>query len=97
MNVFYDVKQWPNHRVHREWQLPIFGVHSIMMEKSAPAEGVVWAPTPFNSSYEYVQSCSVRPSWEGRYTPPILSLPLNVLCGPNDHIKINFLTGDNFS
>jgi hypothetical protein len=27
----------PNHRVHRDWQCPIFGVQSIMMEKSALA------------------------------------------------------------
>jgi hypothetical protein len=26
-----------NHRVYTEWQLPLSGVHSIMMEKSAPA------------------------------------------------------------
>ncbi len=26
-----------DHRVHTEWQLPIFGVYSIMMEKSALA------------------------------------------------------------
>jgi hypothetical protein len=26
------------HRVHTEWQLPISGVHSIMIEKSALAE-----------------------------------------------------------
>ncbi len=38
-------------------------------------------PTPFHYIYHHVQSCSVRPSWEGRYTQPISSLPLYVLCG----------------
>jgi hypothetical protein len=36
------------HRVHTEWQCPISGVHSIMMEQSALAgEGVGCTPTPF--------------------------------------------------
>ncbi len=40
-----------------EWQWPISGVHSIMMEKSAPAgEG------GGGSSYHHVQSCSVNSS-----------------------------------
>jgi hypothetical protein len=44
-------------------QLPVSGVHSIMMEKSAPAgEGGGCTPTPFYSSYHHVQSCSVRSS-----------------------------------
>ncbi len=39
-----------NHRVRTEWQLPIYGVHSIMMEKSALAgEGGGCTPTPFHS------------------------------------------------
>ncbi len=33
-----------------------------------------------HSIYHHVQSCSVRSSWEGRYTPSLASLPLNVLC-----------------
>ncbi len=32
-------------------------------------------PAPFHSSYHHAQSCSVWPSWEGRYTPSISSLP----------------------
>ncbi len=64
------------------------GVHSIMMEKSALA-GEDWCtPTPFHSSYHHLQSCSVRSSWEGGYTPSISSLPLYVLCG-----LIHVLTG----
>ncbi len=38
-------------------------------------------PTPFHFSYHHVHSCSVLSSWEDRYTPPISSLPLYVLCG----------------
>ncbi len=59
-----------------------------MMEKSALAGEVAGACPPFHSTciYHYVQSCSVRSSWEGRYTPPISCLPIYVLCGP-DHRK----------
>ncbi len=50
------------------------------MEKSALAGeggggGARRRPTPFHSSYHHVQSCSLRSSWEGSYTPPISSLP----------------------
>ncbi len=31
--------------------------------------------------YHHVQSCSVRASSEGKYTPPLSTLPLYVLCG----------------
>jgi hypothetical protein len=38
------------HRVHTEWQWPISGVHSIMMEKSAlTGEGGGCRPIPFHS------------------------------------------------
>ncbi len=68
-----------HHRAHTEWQLPISGVHSVMMEKSTLAgEGGGCTPTPFHSLYHHVQSCSVRSSWEGRHTPPISSLPLYI-------------------
>ncbi len=70
-----------NHRVLTKWQWPISDVHSIMMEKTSL--GWWWwgcTPTPFHSIYHHVQSCSVRSSWEGRYTPSISSLPLYVLC-----------------
>jgi hypothetical protein len=48
-----------NHRVRTEWKWPIFGVHSIMMEKSAPPgeRGGVARPPPFTISaitYEVV-------------------------------------------
>jgi hypothetical protein len=39
-------------------------------------------PIPFHSIYHHIQSCSVRSSWVGRYTHPISSLPIYVLCGP---------------
>ncbi len=31
--------------------------------------------------YHHVQSCSVRSCWVGRYTHPVSSLPIYVLCG----------------
>ncbi len=65
------------HRVHIEWQLPLFGVHAIMMEKSAqPGENGGCTPTPFHSIYNQVQSFSVRSSWEGRCTPPSSTITL---------------------
>jgi hypothetical protein len=39
-------------------------------------------PTRFHDIYHHVQSCSVRFSWQGRYTPPVSSLPLYTLCPP---------------
>ncbi len=41
-----------SHRVHIEWQWPLSGVYSIMMEKSAqPGAGGGCTPTPFHSIY----------------------------------------------
>ncbi len=69
-------------RVHTEWQLPLHGVHSIMMEKLAQASvGRGCTPTPFHCIYHHIQSCSVRSSWVGRYTHPISSLQIYVLYG----------------
>ncbi len=45
--------------------------------------GSLCTPSPFHYIYHHIQSCSVRSSWEGRYTPPISPLPLYVLCGYN--------------
>jgi hypothetical protein len=40
-----------NHRVHTEWQWPLFGVYSIMMERSAqPSEDGGVRPPPFTMS-----------------------------------------------
>jgi hypothetical protein len=99
LSVFYDVNQLPKHRVQTEWQLPISGVHSIMMEKFAQdGEGGGYnPPSSFYSSYTHVQSSMYAPAERAdthSYNSP---LPLNVLCGPNDQIKVNFLTGDQFS
>jgi hypothetical protein len=59
------------HRVDTEWQWPHPGVFSIMMEKLAqPGEGGGCTSTSFPSIYHHVQSCSVRSSWESRYTHP---------------------------
>ncbi len=75
-----------HHRVHTEWQLPLSGVHSSMMEILALAGESAGGcmPTRFHYFYHHVQSCGIRSSWEGRYTPPFSTLPLYVLCG--DHI-----------
>ncbi len=64
-----------NQGVYTDWQCPLSGAQSIMRVKSAQAgEG---------GEFVHVKSCSVRSSWEGRYTPPISPLPLYVLCGYN--------------
>ncbi len=66
----------PLHRVHTEWQLPLSGVHTILMEKLArPGEGGECTPTFFHYIYQHVQSCGVRSSWEGRSD----TLPLFIL------------------
>jgi hypothetical protein len=61
------------HRVHTEWQLPRFGVYIPSWWKISPAWWEWWV------HIHLVQSCGVRSSWEGRYTPPISTLPLYVL------------------
>jgi hypothetical protein len=62
-----------DHRVHTEWQRPLSGVHSIMIEKLAQAGDFI---------YHHMQSCIVRSSSEDRYTDPISSVPIcTVLCG----------------
>ncbi len=70
------------HTVHTEWQWPLSGVHSIMMEKSAqPGECGECTAIPFHYIYHCIQSFSVRSSWEGRYLAPISTLLLYLLCG----------------
>ncbi len=39
-----------------------------------------WGCTPSPLSLYHEQSCGVRSSWEGRYTPPISALPFSPLC-----------------
>ncbi len=73
-------KQCLAHRVHTEWQWPLSGDHSIMMVKSAqPGEGEGCTPSLFHCVYHREQNSGA--SCERRYTPPISSLPLYVLCG----------------
>jgi hypothetical protein len=71
------------HRVHTEWQWPLSGVYSIMMEKSAhPGESGGCTPTPFHYIYHHAQSCGVRcRHTHYSVTHPISTLPLYVLCG----------------
>ncbi len=53
---------WADHRVDREWQLPISGPHPIMMERSALADGGGWGvhAHPLSLYYQHVQSFCVR-------------------------------------
>ncbi len=52
VNLFHS-----HHRVCTEWQRPLSGVHTIMMEKFAHAgEGGRCTPTPFHYIYHHVQS-----------------------------------------
>ncbi len=68
---------------HTESQPTLSGVHTVMMEKLAQAgEGGGCTPIPFHYIYHHIQSCSVSSSWVGRYTHPISSLQIYVLCGP---------------
>ncbi len=82
----------PSHRVHTEWQPTPSGVHSIVMEKLAQAsEGGGCTYTSFHYSYHYVQSCSLRSSWEGRYAHYPLFISTNilyVLCGPSSEFTL---------
>ncbi len=52
-------------------------------------------PSPFHYIYHHVHSCSVRSSWEGRYTPPISSLPVCTLWFRQPDTKIWALTNHN--
>jgi hypothetical protein len=71
------------HRVHTEWQWPIFLAYIPSWWKNQPKLVRVGGCTltPFHSIFHHVQSCSVRSSWEGRSTLCISSLSLYVLCG----------------
>jgi hypothetical protein len=55
------------HRVHTEWQWPLSGVHSIMMEKSAQA-GEDWGCTP-NPLSLCPTSCTLYKVCGVRYSP----------------------------
>jgi hypothetical protein len=48
---------------YTEWQRPLSGIHSIMMEKlDQTGEGGGCAPAPLHYIYHHVQSCSARSS-----------------------------------
>ncbi len=72
-------------RVHTEWQLVTLWRTFHHDGKISPA----WwgwgahARPPFHYIYLHVQSSNVRSSREGRYTSPIFTLPLYILCGSN--------------
>ena len=70
------------HRVHTEWQRPLSGIHSIMMEKLAQAcEGGGCTPTPFRYIYHHVQICGVSLQLRGQiHTPYFYSTPICILC-----------------
>ncbi len=65
-----------NHRVYR----PLYGVHYIMMVKSAQA-GMSGGctSTPFHYIYHHVQSCGVRSSWDVGWPNRIVINALNVV------------------
>jgi hypothetical protein len=73
-----------DHSVHIEWQWPISGVHSIMMEKSALAgeSGGCTSPLPLYLLYHLVQKVAVyalAESWQIHSLYFISTL--YVLCG----------------
>ncbi len=76
-------------RVHTVWRLPISGIHG----KISPGWWGVLAH-PLSAYYHHVQSLSVRSSWVGRYTHPISSLLIYVLC-VRDHILHELNTNKN--
>jgi hypothetical protein len=83
-----------------EWQRSLSGVHSIMREKlvRAGVGGEVQAhPLPFHHIYHHVQSCGVRSSCEGKYTPLFLLYPYMYSVGPwpPPETFLTFLTGRN--
>ncbi len=72
-------RNWAPTTEYTEWQWPLSGVHSIMMEKLAQAGECGWVhATPFQYIYHHIQSCGVRSSWEGRYTFPLFLLYPNI-------------------
>ncbi len=70
------------HWVHTEWQLPLSGVHSIMMEKSAQPgkEGGGALPPPFTISAITCKVAVSAPAERANTPPSISTLPQYVLC-----------------
>ncbi len=69
------------HRVHRQWQWPLTGVHSFMMEKSAePGEGRGARPPPFTLSTITSKVVVYAPAVRADTLPYFYSTPLYTLC-----------------
>ncbi len=74
----------PDHKVHTEWQWPISGVHSIMMEKPAHAgegEGVHALPLSLYLPSRTKLQCAFQ--LRGQIHSPYFISTLYVLCGPD--------------
>ncbi len=78
-------QQRPQRPVTRKWHpQSTHRVATATLLRAFHHDGTWWGwgltPTPFRYIYHRVQSRGVRSIWEGRYTPPISTLPLCVLC-----------------
>ncbi len=72
---------YPTEYIHKDWQWPLSGEHSIMMVKSAqPGEGGVARPPPFTLSTITCKVLVYAPA-ERADTLHISPLRLYVLCG----------------
>ncbi len=69
MHIFLRIT---HHRVYR--------VATAAFLRTVHFSMIKWAKAEEQSIYHHVQSCSVRSSWEGRYTPSVSSLPICTLC-----------------
>ncbi len=85
-DILEDKHSGKENRVHTEWQWPLYGMHDGKISLAWWGRGGGGErPPPFAISIiMYKVSCSVRSSWEGRYTLPISTLPLYVLSGRED-------------
>ncbi len=63
-----EYRERPLHTAPTEWQWPLSGVHYMMVKSAQPGVGGCNA-LPFHFIYHHEQSCGVRSSWEGIYTP----------------------------
>ncbi len=82
-NVHCTIAKVFNHRAHRVAIATFCTFHHD--DIISPAWLGWGVHSPFHSIYHHEQSCGVQytSSWEGRFTHPIISLPLYVLCGIN--------------
>ncbi len=70
-----------NSTEYTEWQRPLSGVHSIMMEKNFQAGGGGARPPPFTVSTITYKVGMYAPAERADTLPPVSTLPLYVLCG----------------